>query len=651
MRIFALRKKDCNMQRILAIFICLGVLGSCKGPSIKGQLDTYEQDLERKPKEIYELLKEVQKDKQHLTAEDEARLAILTLRAKDLAYIPLEGKDSIGLRKAIDYYDRKHDHRRLMQGYYLLGGVYRDIGDAPKGVETYMNVIEAADTTSTDCDYRIMARAMAQKADLQERQNVLPKAVESIQRAMHYALKGRDTTYYYDCALGIISQQTLLDNYEPLIHKSFQLIYECQEYGDTAMSVKWCVGYAWFYLQRGLTAEADSMLALYDRYNGRPLPIYYGTKGEAHLAHGRLDSAEWCFRKELEAADWNNQQTAYRGLKKVFAQRHQLDSALKYATLQCDAVDSDYQHKVSETIVQMEQVYNYEAEKEQAAKARLKQAQLQRMMAYLLTAIVLVGAGVIVAWQRRGARMRERMLKQEKHTEELKAQMAQVTVERNRAEAKLAKMETSLAQYQTEVEKQKNAQWRILQELDAERNRKAEAQEEQLAQQQRIQELEAEKRNGETAINALQKEIRRKEVELEEERQRIKDMTIDLEEFREEARQMANMTDAVKAMRKRMELGKAATTREWEAMQKEVNRLYPKFIRVLRKQVAGLNDTELHVAMLLKMGFNPSDISILTGLTPSAITKCRRRLYEKARGEEPNELRVADEWLMGVGEW
>lgn len=246
--------------------------------------------------------------------------------------------------------------------------------------------------------------------------------------------------------------------------------------------------------------------------------------------------------------------------------------------------------------------------------------------------------------------MRERMLKQEKHTEELKAQMAQVTVERNRAEAKLAKMETSLAQYQTEVEKQKNAQWRILQELDAERNRKAEAQEEQLAQQQRIQELEAEKRNGETAINALQKEIRRKEVELEEERQRIKDMTIDLEEFREEARQMANMTDAVKAMRKRMELGKAATTREWEAMQKEVNRLYPKFIRVLRKQVAGLNDTELHVAMLLKMGFNPSDISILTGHTPSAITKCRRRLYEKARGEEPNELSVADEWLMGVGE-
>ena len=74
-------------------------------------------------------------------------------------------------------------------------------------------------------------------------------------------------------------------------------------YGDTLLAVYRTVGFAWFFLQQGMVQEADSMLCLYDCYDGRPYPIYYGTKGENHLAHGRLDSAEYCFRKELEAAD------------------------------------------------------------------------------------------------------------------------------------------------------------------------------------------------------------------------------------------------------------------------------------------------------------------------------------------------------------
>lgn len=638
------------MRRIFVIILTFCAFGSCNSPSIKGKLDTYEQDLERKPKEIYELLTEVQKDKQRLSAEDEARLAILTLRAKDLDYIPLEGKDSVSLKKAIEYYSWKHNRQMLMLGYYLLGGVYRDIGDSPRGVETYMKVIEAADTTSKDCDYKLMARAMAQKADLQERQNVLPKAVESKQQAAYYALKGKDTAYYFYSAFGIIAQQALRGDFVPLRENSTSLIQQCMAYGDTLLAVYRTVGFAWFFLQQGMVQAADSMLSLYDRYDGRPYPIYYGTKGENHLAHGRLDSAEYCFRKELEAADWNNRQSAYRGLKKVFAQRHQLDSALKYATLQCDAVDSDYQHKVSETIVQMEQVYNYEAEKEQTTKARLEKAQLQRMMAYLLAAVVLLGGGIVVAWQRRWARMREEILTQEKNAETQKALMAQVVMERNSAQAKLEKLLTSLEQSQEEVGKQKNALAQVQQELDTERKRKVEAQEEQQEQQQRIQKLEAEKQQGEIRVGELLKNISLKEQELEKERQRLKDMALDLEGFREEVRQMANMTDAVKALKKRIGTGKAATTREWEAIQKEVNRLYPRFIRDLRKLAAGLNDTEQHVAILLKMDFSPSDIAILTDLTPSAITKCRRRLYEKVFDREPTDPKAVDLWLAELGD-
>ena len=618
-------RKNLPMKKLFCVFLFPCVLLACTGSSIKEDLDTYEQRLERTPKQVYEELLGVQEAGLHLSDEDEARLAILTIKAKDLAYIPLEGQDSVPLRKAIDYYREKDDWQMLMWGYYLLGGVYRDMGDAPKGVEAYMKVIEVADTTKSDCNYRVMARAMAQKSELQQLQNVMPRAVESIQQAECYAYAARDTAYAFYCEFLEIGLHCLNRNYSPLIKKSPKLIQDCLSFGDTLLAVHRTVGYAWYYIENGLVTEADSMLALYDRYDGRPYPIYYGTKGEAHLAHGRLDSAEYYFRKELVATDWNNRQTAYRGLKKVFEGRNQLDSALKYATLQCDAVDSDYKHKVSEDIVQMEQVYNYEAEKERANRVEMERAQLQRLIALLLLAMVLIGGAVVAFfWQRRVARMREKQLRQEKEAEQLKVETAN-------AVAQMAKMESSLMQYQVEMERQRNSLWRIQQELDMERARQVEAQEEQQKSRQRIQNLEAERQEAERVMAELQEDIQRKEEELAT--------------FREDARQMSNMADGVKAMRTSLGKEKPATQGDWEALQKEVHRLYPDFIKDLRKQVADLNDTELRVAMLLKMGFTPSEIATLTGLSPSTVTKSRRRLYEKAFGKEPKDMEEVDEWI------
>lgn len=149
-----------------------------------------------------------------------------------------------------------------------------------------------------------------------ELQNVMPKAIESLQQAQEYAFRAEDTTYAYYCMFNSIGLHALQGNYIPLMEDVPKLVQNCLEYGDTLLAIYRAVGYAWFYLQNNRITEADSMLALYDRYNGRPYPIYYGTKGEAHLAHGRLDSAESYFRKELEATDRNNRQTGVSGAEK-----------------------------------------------------------------------------------------------------------------------------------------------------------------------------------------------------------------------------------------------------------------------------------------------------------------------------------------------
>lgn len=226
-------KKVSIMNRFISIFCCVFLLTGCQERSIKSDLDVYESNLEKTPKAIYEILNGLQPTNDG----DRARHALLTIKAKNLAYIPLEGKDTITIIDAIDYYQRRSVTEQVMLGYYLLGSIYRDLGDAPRGVEAFTRVIEVADTTRKDCNYRLMARAEAQKSNLQSAQSVLPKAIESSYRAEYYARMAKDTSYVFDLALGTIGLSMLNGNPKPLLEEAPLLMEKCLEFGDTAIAL------------------------------------------------------------------------------------------------------------------------------------------------------------------------------------------------------------------------------------------------------------------------------------------------------------------------------------------------------------------------------------------------------------------------------
>lgn len=440
---------------LYASCIVLFFLG-CTESSIKGRLDTYEQDIEQNPQATYELLNSICDETPNLNTEDEARLALLTIKAKNLARVELEKQDTLRILNAIQYYRKKRDVKKQMLCYYLLGSIYRDLGDAPRGVEAFMKVIEVADTTDGDCDYRLMARAEGQKSDLQLKQSVISKAIESSIQAGYYAWKARDTSFALNSTFETIGRNALNGNYEPLLIKLPYLIKESLRYGDTLVVIRKSISFAWYYLQLGMVEEADSMLRLYDRYSGKGYPIYYGTKGELALAHQRLDSAEWLFRKELEATDWNNRQAAYRGLKKVFERRHQVDSALKYATLQCEAVDSDYRHKVSENLIRTEQVYNYEAEKERARQSEAERERLRWMLTLGGMSLLSAAALALFAFQRYRNIQVKKQLEQEQQNARLKLQLVMKNQQLAEEQQRVEEMRNTMEDFKEDIQLVKN---------------------------------------------------------------------------------------------------------------------------------------------------------------------------------------------------
>ena len=132
-------------------------------------------------------------------------------------------------------------------------------------------------------------------------------------------------------------------------------------------------------VELGQFDEAEKLLSIYEQHGGSvdmtthecSFPIYYYAKGRVLAAAGKLDSAEYFYRKELAAQDWNNRQAAYRGLRMVFEQKGLTDSVCKYAPLQCDAVDSSYQEKLSQNLQNLHELYDYSRAQEDSYKKSL----------------------------------------------------------------------------------------------------------------------------------------------------------------------------------------------------------------------------------------------------------------------------------------
>ena len=99
------------------------------------------------------------------------RHELLRAKAMNKAYVDftvggdLQSPDSV-MRVVADYYDRHGTPNERMEAHYLLGCTYRDMGEAPRAIDCYLDAAACADTTAKNCDYYTLASIYAQMAKL-----------------------------------------------------------------------------------------------------------------------------------------------------------------------------------------------------------------------------------------------------------------------------------------------------------------------------------------------------------------------------------------------------------------------------------------------------------------------------------------------------
>ena len=540
---------------------------------------------------------------------EEARAVMDDVSRRNLAYEPLTERDDTMMQQVVAYYKEHGTANDRMEAYYLLGSVYRDLHEAPKAMEAFLNGINAADTTRKDCRYDILTRLYAQKGDIFYLQELYEQAIETDRIVQKYAILAKDTLFMVASNWGKLDKCYAFSDYQAIVDECWYILEESKKMGMFSYAASRLCTSVLANMELGQVEDAQKLLSIYEQHSGMvnpynhecSFPIYYYAKGRVLAATGQLDSAEYFYRKELEAQDWNNRQTAYRGLRLLFEQKGEQDSVCKYATLQCEAVDSDYQAMLSTNLQNLHEMYDYSRLQTENNQKELQLQKGKRKVLYTWWAFI-----VLVVCTFFSILYLRSLYRQKRALAELKLE---------RATARLEEQEKSLAALHQELEAAK----------DAEERRRL---------QQEVEQSERETEGQRRAVMKSQEE-------LDELRQRARTKSKNL-------REQYSTTALFQSLLYKARHNGMAVEQDYDDIQKALKENDTELLARFCKLLPNNTEMELHSFLLLRFGMTKTEAGILTAHSQSAVTNIVTRLYQKANGRNSTTSVEAFEWLLKI---
>ena len=393
----------CTLTAIIVVLLSLAAVmlipGTCSNP-YDARLQHIDSLMDSNPQAAYDSLSLF--DSLHLYDDDKAsrmRLLMLKAKAQNKLYLPMPS-DTI-FNEVVSYYDRHGSANDRMLSRYLLGCIYRDMKEAPMALECFIDAAEQADTTASDCDYNILFRVYGQMASLYEFQHLYDYSIVANNHFSEYALKAGDIYNY------IRGKEFVGGNYFVLgdTLKALDIFKNCISlYTEHGLHKAAASAYPIIiktYISRGQYDSAHIYMDIFENKSGvfvdeRIVPErmhYYYTKGLYQIGIGKIDAAEYYFRKLLGSSfDYE----ACKGLISVYRLKMDIDSISKYSLLSEKAMDDILSRSQAEAVIQAKSLYDYNRMRRLADASKLRE-QKTLFAVYLIISVVIV-LGIYVVW-------------------------------------------------------------------------------------------------------------------------------------------------------------------------------------------------------------------------------------------------------------
>lgn len=290
-----------------------------------------------------------------------------------------------------DYFDRHGTPNERMLAHYLLGRTYADLGEAPEALQAFHDAADCADTTASDCDYRLLARVHGQTADLFLTKHLLYEMLEQQDLAYSSAKKGNDTLMWIVSRERTHIAYNLIGDSTKALASTIQAYNEYLKYGYPQQAANCASAVAAYLIDAGRFDEAKYYIDVFETQSPlfvdgelrRGASIYYYYKGMYYLGTNKPDSAAFFLYKDLhDATTPNGIESAYKGLYRLYQHIGMSDSAAMYADLCYRTSEESYRFNEIDELRNMQALYNY-SRQQKVAHQKTEEASRNRQKFYV----------------------------------------------------------------------------------------------------------------------------------------------------------------------------------------------------------------------------------------------------------------------------
>ena len=556
---------------LLILIVCFS---SCirKGQEQLSQLSRAEEMMELYPDSALACLDSFALQYGGLTEEAQMYHALLTIKAKDKLYV-LPTSDSL-INRVVAFYEEADNPRRLVEAYYLQGGTYRDLEDAPRAIAAYQR---AADLGKEYANDTLNGRIYGQMATVFAYQDLYEASMEASQEAYRYQ---EACNHYSGMAYTLRNMARIhdmlmrKDSAELYYRKAYHLMYDrvspmkaCgigNEFAGVLLDYK-KVDSAFVWINKVRWVEESSLTPLI------LAQVYYELN--------QLDSAAYYSQKVLQGNSIHHTRSAYRILVKIAEKRKDYKQAYYYSSQCVEALDSIRYITRTDAVKKTYSLYNYNIAERKNKQLELEASIRNKLLLQML--VVILGLFVVVLILAYLIRRRK-----EKHA---------------RREAFL---QSILQKRQSQSDEQITENERQISVLK-EKLCSVVAKNDELSREL----LEAQTRS--LQMSNEQVLLNRQEEELRIQLLRQSDIYLHFHQVKE---------------------SKELSQEHWAQLADAINAAYPDFTNRLYTLYPHLSELELRVCYLTKINMKRGRISELTDRAPSTITNTFTRLYQKIYG-------------------
>ncbi|WP_434725851.1 tetratricopeptide repeat protein [Segatella copri] len=585
-----------NKARVILIYMLIFMsLSSCSNRKYEQTITRADNLMELSQdsaRSALAILDSIRPDLSKMGKSTQMRYQLVYAKGMNKGYVDFT-TDSL-MKEIVDYYDNHGTCQQQMLAHYLLGCVYRDLGDSPASLSCYNDAVEKVDTTSSDCDYKLLTKVYEQQGALFLSQSMPQNALSAYQKAEKYAWIAKDTlsavlSYEH---LGNIYEY--MDNMNKVIEVYENASRRYRQYGYPVQAARALGGAIQALILTKQYAKAKKYMDVFEAESGYfqkdscysyiNYSHYYYLKG-LYCLESHSDSAKYWFTKCQEFAKTNNNKSFSAYAWYLYYIKHQqMDSVAKYSEQAFAYNDSANLDMERDLMQKMQAIYDYNRWKNVAHNEEIKatRANLTLLVSILVSvSVIIIGILTFLVY-----RKKRKLELQEKEEQE------------NQIRQQI---------YYTK------------QELELLRT----------VNDRKIADVIKEK---EQTINKLKEDL--KDIRDKYSNSSLSDVDILLKE------------SSIYKRIKYLELHPKETMREndWIELEETIEQLIPSFIPLLKNR---LNVMAYRICLLVKLEISTSSIAILLGLSSSAISKYRKVMLEKLcdRSGKPKDF---DEYIRQI---